>query len=263
MDTANIEITKSIIIDSVEYIKKSDVLQFYSDIADKQATQFTILISVLCGIVVILLGATWWWNYRAAKQQIKDDINTEKEVLTRLLRSRLNEINKSIEKQQNDFKNQKGIFQKSINNQIDAKYNQLNSELKEEVDKYSKELNEIITKHKDNVEKQFKEEQANLSRLFALHCDFTNSNYIASTWWLSAAEKYKDIGNEYALGVCIQGMKTALEKCKESELDIVDIEDLQSQIAQVNNIVPDIIKTEKESIVEKLNEFIKLKQKKQ
>lgn len=128
---------------------------FYSDIADKQATQFTILISVLCGVVVVLLGATWWWNYRAAKQQIKDDINTEKIALSRLLRSKLKEINTSMEKQQNDFKSQKGSFQKSINNQIDTKYNILNSELKSEVDKYRDELIETINKHKSKVEKKF------------------------------------------------------------------------------------------------------------
>ena len=260
MDTTNIEIAKSIIIDSVEYVKKSDVLCFYSDIADKQATQFTILISVLCGVVVVLLGATWWWNYRAAKQQIKDDINTEKIVLSRLLRSKLKEINTSMEKQQNDFKGQKGSFQKSINNQIDTKYNILNSELKSEVDKYRDELIETINKHKSKVEKKFKEEQANVSRIFALHCDSTGSSYIASTWWLSAAENYKETGDDDFFGICIRGMRDSLGKCGVSELNNIDVEEMQSQIDSVNKIVPDIIKNERESIVNKLNELIKLKQ---
>lgn len=261
MDTTKVEIVKSIVVDSIEYVKKSDVLQFYSDIADKQATQFTILISVLCGVVVVLLGATWWWNYRAAKQQIKDDINTKKKTLTRLLRNKLKEINTTIEKQQNDFKSQKGTFQKSINNQIDAKYSLLNSDLKSEVDNYREELIETINKHKDNVEHQFKEEQANLSRLFALHCDSINSHYIASTWWLSAAENYKETGDEDFFGICIRSMKDSLKKCNDSDTKGIDIEELQSQIDRVNKTVPDIIKTDRESIVEKLNGLIDLKNK--
>jgi len=262
MDTTNVEIVKSIIVDSIEYVKKSDVLQFYSDIADKQATQFTILISVLCGVVVVLLGATWWWNYRAAKQQIKDDINTEKETLTRLLRNKLKEIYTTIEKQQNEFKSQKGAFQKSVNNQIDAKYKQLNTDIASDIAKYKEELIGKINEHKSNVERQLNEDQANLNRIFALHCDSTNYYYIASSWWLSAAEKYKEIGEGYFFGICVKGIKESLEKCKESELDNVDIEELQSQINRVNKIVPDIIKTDRDSIIKKMNELIKLKEKK-
>ena len=262
MDTANnIEIVKTTIVDSIEYVKKSDVLQFYSDIADKQASQFTILISVLCGIVVVLFGATWWWNYRAARQQIKDDINTEKESLTRLLRKKLKEFTTTIEKQQNDFKSQKGTFQKSINNQIDAKYKQLDADIESTMNKHRNELVEKINEHKKSVEKQLKRDQSELNRIFALHCDSTNLYYIASTWWLSAAEKYKDLGEEYALGICISGMKDTHEKCKESELDNIEIEEMQSQIERVNRIVPDIIKKEKDSIIKKMNELIKLKQK--
>ena len=72
----------------------------------------------------------------------------------------------------------------------------------------------------------------------------------------------KEIGEGYFFGICVKGIKESLEKCKESELDNVDIEELQSQINRVNKIVTDIIKTDRDSIIKKMNELIKLKEKK-
>ena len=86
MDTLKVEQVRQVVIDSVKYVRSSDVSAFYADLADKQATQFTILISVLCGIIVIVIGATWWWNYRGAKQQIKDEVDNLKMSLVRMLR---------------------------------------------------------------------------------------------------------------------------------------------------------------------------------
>lgn len=94
-----------------------------------------------------------------------------------------------------------------------------------------------------------------------MHCDSTGSSYIASTWWLSAAENYKETGDDDFFGICIRGMRDSLGKCGVSELNNIDVEEMQSQIDSVNKIVPDIIKNERESIVNKLNELIKLKQK--
>ncbi|MBO7145501.1 MAG: hypothetical protein J6W13_11835 [Salinivirgaceae bacterium] len=260
MDTVSAKLVKSIVIDSVEYIKKSDVLNFYSDIADKQATQFTILISVLCGIVVILLGATWWWNYRAAKQQIRDDINTEKIILSKILRKKMNEMDAFMDKQNQRYNSEKEILQNAIEKKINLKYEQTNADIKLITDEYKKELIEEINNHKNSVDHQIKEDQANINRIFALHSDFTGLYYIASTWWLSAAENYKEIGNDYFFGLCIDRLKASLYNCKDSELDIIGIEDLKSQIKKVENIVPILIKKEKDEIINRLKELIKIKQ---
>ncbi len=44
--------------DTIEYMMRTDVIAFYSDLMDKQATQFTILISVVSAVFVIAIGAT-------------------------------------------------------------------------------------------------------------------------------------------------------------------------------------------------------------
>lgn len=259
MDTTNIEQLRTIVIDSVEYIKRGDVLEFYSDLASAQASQFTILTSVLCGIVVVLLGATWWWNYKAAKQQIKDEINTEKEVLERLVRKKIKEMNTAIESYQQKYSSDKGNLQRSINNQINSKYEQLAPEIQHTLEKTQKELSSKIDDYKKSVDCQIKEDQANLNRIFALHCDSTNSHYTAATWWLSAAQKYKETGDDRFWGICINSLNESLQKC--SEKDINDIHEVQTLKERVSEIVPDVIGIEKDAIMNRLDELISLKNK--
>jgi len=40
MDSISVEQVKSIVVDTVEYVKCTDVTAFYADLAEKQATQF-------------------------------------------------------------------------------------------------------------------------------------------------------------------------------------------------------------------------------
>ena len=129
MDTMKIEQVRQVVIDSVEYVRSSDVSAFYADLADKQSTQFTILISVLCGIIVIVIGATWWWNYIGAKQQIKDEIENLKASLVRMLRLQIREF----EKQQQAF-----------NQQYESEKVTLEESLKEYVEKESKVIEEKL-----------------------------------------------------------------------------------------------------------------------
>ena len=136
MDTIKIEQTKKIVIDSVEYIRSSDVSAFYADLADKQATQFTILISIICGIVVFIIGATWWWNYRGAKQQISEEISMNKETLMRLFRQQAKKVNDILRNYEQKYKNDKIELQKSINNQIDQKSRHTQHELKEVIESF-------------------------------------------------------------------------------------------------------------------------------
>ncbi len=41
MDTLKVEQIRQVVIDSVKYVRSSDVSAFYADLADKQATQYS------------------------------------------------------------------------------------------------------------------------------------------------------------------------------------------------------------------------------
>ncbi len=251
MDTIKIEQTKKIVIDSVEYIRSSDVSTFYADLADKQATQFTILISIICGIVVFIIGATWWWNYRGAKQQISEEISMNKETLMRLFRQQAKKVNDILHNYEQKHKNDKVELQKSINNQIDKKTKHSQHTLKESFDSFEKSQKEELEKSLKSVEKQIKQDQAELSRIFALHCASTNSHYNAVTWWLAAAKLYKETDNDYFLGIAIRAIEDLLNQIKSSE-DNADWDDL---IEKVEEVTPDIMRIEKDKIIKKMKEL--------
>lgn len=251
MDTLKVEQVRQVVIDSVKYVRSSDVSAFYADLADKQATQFTILISIICGIVVFIIGATWWWNYRGAKQQISEEISTNKETLMRLFRQQSKNINNILRNYEQKYKNDKTELQKSINNQIDKKTKHSQHTLKESFDSFEKSQKEELEKSQKSVEKQIKQDQAELSRIFALHCASTNSNYNAVTWWLAAAKMYKETDNEYFLGIAIRAIEDLLNQIKTSE-DNSDWEDL---IGKVEEVTPDIMRIEKDRIINKMKEL--------
>ena len=196
MDTLKVEQVRQVVIDSVKYVRSSDVSAFYADLADKQATQFTILISIICGIVVFIIGATWWWNYRGAKQQISEEISTNKETLMRLFRQQSKNINNILRNYEQKYKNDKTELQKSINNQIDKKTKHSQHTLKESFDSFEKSQKEELEKSQKSVEKQIKQDQAELSRIFALHCASTNSKYSSLLVYLSNSLLGKSLSKE-------------------------------------------------------------------
>ena len=112
--------------DTIEYLEKSDVIAFYSDMMDKQATQFAIIVSVISAVFVIATGATWWWNSRGAKQQIKDEVNTAKQVLNKLYKNHQKAIENILKNYENEFNEFKGSLQESVNLQIENKINEIN-----------------------------------------------------------------------------------------------------------------------------------------
>jgi hypothetical protein len=50
---------------------------FYKSMLEQVNSDHTIFITVLLGIVVILLSATWWWNFIGANKRIKDEVNNQ------------------------------------------------------------------------------------------------------------------------------------------------------------------------------------------
>lgn len=251
MDTLKIEQVKQVVIDSVEYVRSSDVSAFYADLADKQATQFTILISIICGIVVFVIGATWWWNYRGAKQQISEEISINKKALMRLFNQQAKNVNKTLHEYEQKYKNDKIELQKSINNQIDKKTKHSQHTLKDTFDSFEKNQKEVLEESQKTIRKQIKQDQAELSRIFALHCASTNSFFNAVTWWLSAAKLYKETGNDYFLGIAIRAVLDYLDKIKETS----DDDNWEELIEKVKEITPDVMSYERDQIIKKMQKL--------
>ena len=82
-----------------------NLIEVYKTILEQEISNNTIFITVLLGIVVMLLGATWWWNKIGATKEIKAEVekifDKEKKKLQKELE---NEINEKTEKKIRDLK---------------------------------------------------------------------------------------------------------------------------------------------------------------
>ena len=169
----------------------------------------------------------------------------------RLFRQQAKKVNDILRNYEQKYKNDKAELQKSINNQIDKKSRHTQYELKEVIESFEKVQKDKMEKNQKEVEKKIKEEQAELSRIFALHCASTNSHYIAVTWWLAAAKLYKETDNEYFLGIAIRAIEDILNQIKTPE-DNANWDDL---IEKVKEVTPDIMSIERDKIIKKMKEL--------
>ena len=225
MDTiSNVPI---LVNDTIEYLVKSDVVAFYSDMMEKQATSFTILISVMSAVFVAIIGATWWWNYKGAKQQIKEEIAIAKE-----------DIQKECEKSnQEQLTTAREELQQSAERQLqDALTKQA-----ADYEQYKNQTNDEITM-----------QSAELARIFALFC-YTTRDYIHSLqWWINALDSYAAIKNDYSVGMAIENIVILLK-----DLDHIDVTkaemDIDEYEAVVRESIPDFRYNDKQFILMKLN----------
>lgn len=170
--------------DTLFMMDAGKVADFYSSLLDQQSNQFTILISVLCGIVVIIIGATCWWNYRGAKQQIFEETEEHKKALTRLFKVSTSRIEKGV-----------------------------SDSIKKEMDSFSESMHTELEDYKKAVSNDIKHQQAELSRVFALHCQSTDSPFASAAWWYTAARLYNDCGVHH---LCHISVDSALESLRET-----------------------------------------------
>lgn len=245
MDTTQLNNVSRVIIDSVEYIKRTDVLAFYSDIADKQATQFTILISVLCGATVLFLAASWWWNFLGAKRQISSEIDSAKESLKELVADHKSDVNKDLDRYKEDFNGFKGSLQKSVNNQIDEK---VDNKLKEHTEQNDKDIKEL----KENIEQRLLLSEAENARIFAAHNDSKGSSFIALKWWFIALEKYSLSNHDINIGRSVNAIERLCKNIPTKLPDNIKF-DIEKNIDMANKYIPDVMINKRESIVKKLN----------
>ncbi len=95
----------TLIVNSNELLTKSELVDFYKDIAQQQGNNYTTLITVLLGVTVVLIGSTWLWNFILAKKQINEEVNTlfnqsiddSKKQLQQIVDDRFAELEKQLE----------------------------------------------------------------------------------------------------------------------------------------------------------------------
>lgn len=256
MDTTQLDNIHRVIIDSVEYIKRTDTLEFYSDIANKQATQFTILISVLCGITVLLLAASWWWNMQgaknqirseveSAKQQLKGEFETDKTTLGRLLTIHKRKVTSDLSTYKEDFNGFKGSLQKSVNNQIDEK---IDNKLGEHIEQNDKDIKEL----KESLEQRLLLSEAENARIFAAHNESNGSSFSALSWWFIALEKYSLSDHNIGIGISVNTIDVLCKKISTKLPDNIKF-DTEKNIDIANKYIPDIMIDKREDIIKKLN----------
>lgn len=95
-----------------------------------------------------------------------------------------------------------------------------------------------------------------MSRVFALHCDNTESFFIAATWWSSAANLYHQTNNDHFAQVSIDATLDSLRRFVSSgkSLEEEDLEKLES-IATVIDTLPDSFSSQKRGIKKCIKEI--------
>lgn len=233
--------------DTLSIVAREDLLDFYKDIASVQSDQFTILLTVILGVFTAVIGATWWWNYKGAKSQINDEMSVAKKEIQNLSDELLGKFN---------------AFKLEIQEQIRVQTEEtIDSHLSIKLDEYSKQIEHIDRKNEEQlnefqekVNNKITEHQAELARVFALHCDSMKAFYNAFSWWLSAFEWYNKINEGNLAQVSIKAALAALKNVKKEQ---VNKEDLDGYAKRIRDNVPDILSSERKEILSLLE---KLKQ---
>lgn len=197
--------------------KIDNVLEVYSEMISFQSTQFTILISVLCGIVVFIFVANWYWNVKGAKSVIKE------------------EVEKAMTPVKDELKTNTANAQKLVTEEVNKA-----------VDKQNKHFEEEFEAYKNKVDKENRSSKAELYRIFALHCTSTNSFLVGAQWWFGAAELYQETGMSEFVGISVNSAVDALSNCVKSETIGEDDKDSIDSIEASIKKIPDILSDKKQ-----------------
>lgn len=206
-----------IVRDTISVVRTDQIAEFYEDMMDKQATQFTILISVLCAVVACITFVTLWWNIKGAKQQIAEETENSKRAFQRLFKSTTSKMEEN-----------------------------LNAQLKEEAKLLSEDIHKDLNEYKKTMSQTIDLQQAELSRVFALHCDSMKSYFNATTWWYAAARLYHLNGNDCFAQIAVNSAVDSLRQFKDSKnpLDDEEYEKLDTIISDVS-FLPDSFSSQK------------------
>lgn len=248
-----------IVVDTVEYILKSDVTVFYADMMEKQTNQFTIILTAIGIIFAVTVGATWWWNYKGAKQQISEEISVAKQSLSKLFNANKKGVEKELKNYENQFNGFKGSLQKSVNNQIDEA---IKASFEKYLEEFNKKVSEIDSKSTKQIEeikqsslKETYSQTASISRIFALYCTSNNSYLAAVGWWIKALKHYALSDNERWVGKSCEGLRSILEEIDLTKINESTEHSFAEDIKIIETYVPLSRQTDKKYFLKRLKEI--------
>lgn len=188
------------------------VPEVYSNMVSYQSTQFTILIAALCGIVIVIVGATWFWNYKGAKIAIKTEVDNSMKPVRKLLNSYSASAKKMVKE-----------------------------EVQNAIEEQNKSFDEKFEMFKKSVDEDNRRSKAELYRIFALHCTSTNSYLIGAQWWFGAAELYQETNTSELVGISVNSAVEALSNSVASETIVEEDREKLEDIEESINKIPDIL----------------------
>ena len=222
-----------IVKDTVSVIDASSVSSFYSDIINKQQGSFNIFLVAVGIIFATVIGATWWWNYKGSKAQISEEIQT------------------GLKKYQRLFSAHNASVGKLVDERVEKRMKSL-------MDTVNKDLEDF----KDRIELDNKTQNADLCRVFALHCSTEKSYFYSARWWMSAFECYDTINKGKFEQIAIDAFVTALGSSFKSEMLSESQMELSPDLEKRINKIPDIY-TDQRNKAKKLLSQIESKTKKE
>lgn len=234
------------ILNAALVMDNEELIDFYKDLAATQSNQFTILVTVIGVVFTVVVGATWWWNYRGAKSQINDDMNAARNDFSQLMSEmevKFNSFKTEMQESMND------MIEKSIDSHLSLKL----TEYTEQIERIDKKNEEKLNDFQDTVNRKITAQQAELNRVFALHCKSVKAYYNAFIWWLDAFELYNNIDDGKLAQISIKAAIKALKQVKKE--DVTDKEELTSYADRIKNIVPDILSSERKELLELIDKI--------
>lgn len=227
-------------LDTLEYVMKSDVTSFYMDMMDKQASQFTVLVTVISAIFGLVTLFTLWWNYKGAQIHIKEQINAEREKIE-------DSLQKEIQENLDEYKEK---ISQSLTTQVQQAIDEQIKRLEQQIISQSDKINE----YQNGIDQKSTKQQAELARLFALY-NHTIRDYISSLeWWIYALNAYSKINNDYFVGLATENIVLRTKEIihiNAQDFKNADI-DIEECISIVSQCVPDSRYGDKKEILQNL-----------
>lgn len=233
----------------VDVLTNADMLSFYQDIMDRQATQFSIWTVVLSIVFTAVVGATWWWNYRGARLQITSEIEDKVKELDKRYEEFINVVT-AFDSRFSEFKNS---TTKEIEDSIEIKskeaFDRCLEEYKDDIKILSDQQSEQLKSLKEKLDKRIRAQQAAISRVFALHCSSTGDMFNSFEWWISAVEHYSFLSSNKFTQISVN---SALEALRSVTSEDVEDHDVMKNIERVGKVVPPVFHEEREEMTKLL-----------
>lgn len=226
-------------MDTIEYVLKSDVTTFYSDMLSNQQGFYTNLITALAILFGLIMLFTIWWHMRGVKLFIREEVSSafkEKEDAISVFTQRQKQIiDKNIEIYNNKFEE----LNQNLENRLAIALANVKAEDKKYADEITKQYATTIEEFKKSITQDLISHEAELARVFAIICGDNGDSLIAANWWLHALEAYNEVGDQYMSGVSIDNFLISLDRINYTKINRNTFIDIESTKQRISNSIPD------------------------